>query len=46
VHGERLVASYVGLGTCTLTAHVASGSTYSAADGSAQSFTVSPADYT
>ena len=38
-----LVASYVGTGTCTLTAHVAAGTNYTAADGSPQSFTVSAA---
>jgi YVTN family beta-propeller protein len=35
-----LVVSYGGVGTCTLTAHVAQGTNYTAADGSAQSFTV------
>ena len=34
------VVSYVALGTCTLTAHVAAGVNYGAADGSAQSFYV------
>ena len=32
--------SYVGVGTCSLTAHVAAGVNYSAADGGAQTFTV------
>ncbi len=35
-----LAVSYVGLGTCTLTAHVAAGPNYAAADGSPQSLTV------
>jgi parallel beta-helix repeat protein len=34
---------YVGVGTCTLTAHVADGTDYSAADGSPQSFAVGQA---
>jgi hypothetical protein len=33
--------SFLTAGTCTLTAHVAEGTTYAAADGTAQSFTVS-----
>jgi hypothetical protein len=37
------VVSYVAVGTCTLTAHVAAGTNYTAADGNPQSFTVSPA---
>ncbi len=37
--------SIVGVGTCTLTPAVASDSSYMAATGSAQSFTVSPAPY-
>ncbi len=32
--------AYVGIGTCTLTAHVAAGTVYAAADGVPQSFTV------
>jgi large repetitive protein len=36
-----LAVAYVGPGTCTLTAHVAAGADYTAADGSPQSFTVS-----
>jgi titin len=32
------VVSYLSLGTCTLTAHVAAGTNYGAADGTAQSF--------
>ena len=39
VNGSGVV-SYIAAGTCTLVAHVAEGSTYGAADGSAQSFTV------
>ena len=35
-----LAVSYVGVGTCTLTAHVAAGTNYNAADGSPQSFSV------
>jgi hypothetical protein len=35
-----LTVSYVGVGTCSLTAHVAAGTNYGAADGSAQSFLV------
>ena len=35
------VVSYLSLGTCTLTAHVAAGTNYGAADGTAQSFYVS-----
>ena len=38
--------SYVGVGPCSLTAHVAAGTDYGAADGTAQTFTVSPATYT
>jgi hypothetical protein len=34
--------NYVGIGTCTLTAHVAAGTNYGAADGNPQSFTVNP----
>ena len=34
------VVSYVGVGTCSLTAHVSAGTDYGAADGSAQTFTV------
>jgi YVTN family beta-propeller protein len=37
-----LLVSYVGGGTCTLTAHVAAGPTYAAADGTPQSFVVAP----
>ena len=40
---SNLVVSYVGVGTCSLTAHVAAGTDYSAADGTAQSFSVNPA---
>ena len=35
-----LVVSYVGAGTCSLTAHVAAGTDYSGADGTAQTFPV------
>jgi hypothetical protein len=38
--------SYVGVGTCTLTAHVAAGSQYGAADGGPQGFSVTPASQT
>jgi hypothetical protein len=41
-----LSVSYVGVGPCTLTAHVAAGTNYGAADGTPQTFTVSPATYT
>jgi large repetitive protein len=41
-----LDVSYVGVGTCTLTAQVSAGTNYCAASGSAQSFSVSPASYT
>jgi hypothetical protein len=35
--------SYVGVGTCSLTAHVAAGTDYAGADGTAQTFTVDQA---
>ena len=35
------VVTYIAIGTCSLTAHVAAGTNYTAADGSAQTFTVS-----
>ena len=35
-----LVVTYVGVGTCSLTAHVAVGTNFNAADGSVQSFTI------
>ena len=38
-----LVVSYVGVGTCSLTAHVAAGTNYAAADGSPQTFLVGQA---
>ena len=38
-----LVVSFVGVGTCSLIAHVAAGTNYTSADGSAQTFTVSRA---
>ncbi len=41
-----LSVSYVGVGPCTLTAHVAAGTDYGAADGSAQSFSVGQAQST
>lgn len=37
------VVSYVGVGTCSLTAHVAAGTDYAAADGTVQSFAVARA---
>ena len=40
------VVSYRTVGTCTLVAHVANGTNYLAADGSPQSFAVSPAPLT
>jgi len=40
VAGDGLTVNFVRLGTCVLTAHVAQGTSYNAADGSAQSFTV------
>ena len=40
------VVSYRTVGTCTLTAHVAAGPNYSAADGAPQSFVVHPAPLT
>jgi hypothetical protein len=43
VAGDGVTVSYVGAGLCTLTAHVAEGTDYDAADGSAQSFTVAQA---
>jgi hypothetical protein len=38
-----LAVSYVGVGTCSLTAHVAAGTDYTAADGTAQTFSVGKA---
>jgi hypothetical protein len=38
-----LGVSYVGVGTCSLTAHVAAGTNYAAADGNAQTFSVGQA---
>ncbi len=38
VGGDGLTVSFVGAGTCSLTAHVAAGTDYTAADGSAQTF--------
>src|ERR1019366_8497449 len=40
---SSLVVTYVGVGTCSLTAHVAAGTNYNAADGSAQTFPVGQA---
>jgi hypothetical protein len=37
------VVTYVAIGTCSLTAHVAAGRNYGAADGNAQSFMIGPA---
>jgi hypothetical protein len=42
VGGDGLTVSFVGTGTCSLTAHVAAGTNFTAADGSAQSVTVVP----
>jgi hypothetical protein len=41
-----LVVSYVGVGRCSLTAHIAAGTDYNAADGSPQSFSVDQATST
>ena len=46
VGANGLAVSYVGVGTCTLTAHVAAGTDYGAADGSPQSFSVGRAPQT
>jgi len=43
VNASSGVVTYLTVGTCTLVAHVGSGTNYLAADGSPQSFTVSPA---
>ena len=43
VGGDGLTVSYVGVGQCSLTAHVAAGTDYEAADGSAQTFSVGKA---
>ena len=40
VDGLTGLVSYVGIGNCTLVAHVQAGTNYSSADGSAQSFTI------
>ena len=40
---DGLNVSYVGTGICSLTAHVAAGTDYAAADGTPQTFDVSPA---
>jgi hypothetical protein len=40
---DNLTVDFVGVGQCTLTAHVASGTDYAAADGTAQSFDVGQA---
>ena len=40
------VVTYVGVGTCSLTAHVAAGIDYGAADGGAQTFTVAKSSQT
>ena len=37
-----LAVSYVGVGTCSLTAHVTAGTNYAAAEGNAQTFSVAP----
>jgi hypothetical protein len=41
--GDGLTVSFVGVGTCTLTAHVAVGTNYLPADGSGQSFVIGQA---
>ncbi len=46
VNASSGVVTYLTVGTCTLTAHVSSGTNYLASDGSAQSFLVSPAPLT
>jgi hypothetical protein len=43
---SSVVVSYVGVGTCSLTAHVAAGVNYLAADGIAQTFSVGLANQT
>ncbi len=40
---DGFTVTYVGVGTCSLTAHVAAGTNYLAADGSPQTFTVAAA---
>jgi hypothetical protein len=40
VGSSQLTVGFVGVGTCSLTAHVAAGETYGAADGKPQAFTV------
>ncbi len=40
---DGLTVSYVGVGTCSLSAHVSAGTNYLAADGTAQTFSVGPA---
>ena len=40
---DNLTVTFVGVGTCTLTPHVAAGTDYAAADGSPDAFTVGPA---
>ena len=40
VGGDGVTVTYAGVGTCSLTAHVAAGTNYTAANGSAQTFTV------
>jgi hypothetical protein len=40
---DGLTVSYLAVGTCSLTSHVAAGTTYLAADGSAQTFSVAAA---
>jgi hypothetical protein len=46
VGGDGVTVTYAGVGTCSLTAHVAAGTNYAAADGSAQSFSVGKASQT
>ena len=43
VGGDGLTVTYVGLGTCSLTSHIAQGTNYLAGEGSAQTFSVARA---
>ncbi len=43
VEGDNLTVDFVGVGSCTLTAHVAASATYDQADGSPQTFAVGQA---
>ena len=42
VAGDGVTVTFVGVGTCSLTAHVAAGVNYAAASGTAQAFSVGP----